>query len=312
VVESNPKKGPDSQEFRPPSTREMRAWLEASGVRPTKTLGQNFLSDPNLARAILNDSGVGPGERVMEVGIGCGFLTEPLAQLGVELLAVEIDERLLAITQQRMGQYPGVRFVHADVLGGKRRLAEEVLQVLWKSEPWHLVANLPYKIAGPLAAVLSVHSNPPQSMSILVQAEVAERLAAKPGTPAWGGLSARIQLRYRARLGREVGAQLFWPRPKVRSRIAHLELRSDLAASPRQQGIFDQLVQGLFQRRRKAISTGLKALLMPGADIQALLESVDLDPKLRPEALEISQWSALAGAVELLEPEFLARHKESL
>lgn len=312
MVESNPEPASKDQAFRAPSTREMRAWLEASGVRPTKTLGQNFLSDPNLAQAILSDSGMGPGDRVMEVGIGCGFLTEPLAQLGVELLAVEIDERLLAITQERLGERPGVRYVHADVLGGKRRLAEEVLEALWKTEPWHLVANLPYKIAGPLAAVLSVHTNPPQSMAILVQAEVAERLAAKPGTPAWGGLSARIQLRYRARLGREVGAQLFWPRPKVRSRIAHLELRSELRLSPQQLGIYDGLVQGLFQRRRKAISTGLKALLVPGTDILGLLQAVALAPNLRPEALEISQWRALACAVEALDPHFYRRSKETL
>ena len=275
----------------------MRAWLDSSGVRPTKTLGQNFLTDPNLAAAILKDSEVQAGERVMEVGIGCGFLTEPLAHLGVELLAVEIDERLLEITRQRMRDYPEVRYVHADILAGKRHLAAPVLEALWKSEPWHLVANLPYKIAGPLAAILCEHPNPPASMTILVQAEVAERLAAKPGSPAWGGLTARVQLRYRARLGREVGAQLFWPRPKVRSRIAHLVLRESLDASLVERKTYDALVQGLFQRRRKTIATGLKAVLPPEAHVADLLESLGLNPKWRPEDLEIEHWLSLARAV---------------
>jgi len=275
----------------------MRAWLDSSGVRPTKTLGQNFLSDPNLARAILKDAGVGPGDHVMEVGIGCGFLTEPLAQIGVDLLAVEIDERLLEITKQRLANYADVRYVLGDILASKRRLSADVLAALWPEQPWHLVANLPYKVAGPLAAILCELPNPPRSMSILVQAEVAERLAARPGSSAWGGLSARVQLRYRARLGREVGAQLFWPRPKVKSRIAHLDWREDESHLAVETAAYDMLVQGLFQRRRKAILTGLRAILPDGIPPQGILDAAELESRLRPEDLDRNQWLALARAL---------------
>lgn len=281
-----------------PPWRALRAELEAAGVRPTKTLGQNFLFDPNLAAALVGDAGVGPGDRVLEVGPGCGFLTLPLVELGVELLCVEIDPRLLELTRGRVGETEHVRFLLADVLAGKRTLAPEVEDALWDTGSWHLVANLPYAISGPLLALLAARANPPESMTVLVQNEVAERLAASPGEKAWGALTARLRLRYRARLGREVGAQLFWPRPRVRSRVVSLVRRSD-AEAPDAHTLarFDRLVEGLFQRRRKTLLTGLGAMLEDREAAAEALAAAGIDPRGRPEGQTAEALLQLARAL---------------
>ncbi len=282
---------------REPPWKALRRELEAAGIRPTKSLGQNFLVDPNLARAIVADAGVGPGDRVLEVGPGCGFLTEPLVARGVELLCVEIDPRLLAITRRRVADAPTVRFVEGDVLAGKRALAPQVEACLWDTGDWHLVANLPYAVSGPLAALLAARANPPASMTVLVQLEVAERFCARPGEAGWGALSARLQLRYRARLGREVGAQLFHPRPRVRSRVARLVRREGTGPDEETRLAFDRLVEGLFQRRRKTLRTALGGMLEDRPRALAALERAGLDPGLRPERLGVAELLALVEAL---------------
>ena len=140
---------------RRPPWSEFRAALEAVGFRPSKARGQNFLLDTNCARSIALDSGVGAGDFVLEVGPGCGFLSVHLAELGAELLAVEIDPRLAAIARRFLEPYPGVRLLEGDVLDGKHRLSPAVLEALPAIEPWHVVANLPYAITGPLLVTLS-------------------------------------------------------------------------------------------------------------------------------------------------------------
>jgi len=278
----------------------LRAELEAAGVRPTKSLGQNFLFDPNLARALVADARVRRGDRVLEVGPGCGFLTAPLAELGVELICVEIDPRLLAVTRRRLGDPPSVRFLLGDVLDGKRSLSAAVDEALWKEGDWHLVANLPYAISGPLVVLLATRANPPCSMTILVQGEVADRLCAVPGEKAWGAPTARIRLRYSARPGREVSADLFWPRPRVRSRVVRLERLPGQAGPKEVLARFDRLVEVLFQRRRKMLQAGLAAVLADRAAALRALERAGIDPTLRPEALAPEELLRLAQVLPSL------------
>ena len=272
---------------------EFRSALEAEGFRPSKTLGQNMLLDGNMARSIARDAGVGAGDFVLEVGPGCGFLSVHLAELGVELLAVEIDARLLAVARRFLAPFPRVRLVHADALATKHALAPEILAALPRERPWHLVANLPYKIAAPLLLVAARHDAPPESATVLVQREVAERIAARPGTRAWGALSAKLAVRYQRRLGRRVGAQLFWPRPRVESAVAHL-LR-DPAAEPPPPG-FDRLVDRLFQARRKRIVGPLQVLLGGAEAARRALGAAGIDPDRRAEDLAPDELAALARA----------------
>jgi 16S rRNA (adenine1518-N6/adenine1519-N6)-dimethyltransferase len=288
---------------RPPWSK-FRSALEQEGFRPTKGLGQNFLVDPNAVRSIALDSGVGPGDRVLEVGAGCGFLTLALAELGAEVLAVEIDPRLVRVARRFLASVPGVRLIEADVLEGKRRLSARVAAELAAFSGWHLVSNLPYSIAGPVLALAARCEPRPRTISVLVQAEVAQRISAQPGDSAWGTLSARLALFYRARPGRRVGAQLFWPRPRVESRVVHLEPAADLPLERGDIAAYDELVDRLFQQRRKQLGTVLADLLGERSRAEALVRGAGLDPRARPQELapaallELSRsslWRARSG-----------------
>ena len=281
---------------RPPWSA-FRAALDAEGFRPTKGRGQNFLLDPNVARAIAGDARVGVGDRVLEVGPGCGFLSVHLAELGVDLLAVEVDPRLARVAARFLADRGNVRLLVADVLAGKHRLAPVVSAALWRDGPWHLVSNLPYAIAGPLLAVLARVENPPRTMTVLVQREVAERLAARPGQRAWGALSAKLALAYRARLGRAVGAQLFWPRPRVRSAVVRLEARPGRALDAETLAAYDRLVEGLFQRRRKTLRTALAGVVGSRERAEGALAEAGIEPGLRPGSLDPEGLLDLAQAV---------------
>lgn len=270
-----------------------REALEAAGFRPSKSLGQNFLIDPNAARSIALDARLEPGAEVLEVGAGCGFLTLHLVELGLRVLAVEIDARLLEIAQRLLAGQPSVRWLQADALAGKHRLAPAVEGELPAAGPWHLVANLPYSISAPLVAVLARLANPPQSMSVLVQEEVAGRLAASPGQGEWGALTARVALRYRVRAGRAVGPQLFWPRPRVASRVVRLELLDGAGPAAVDLAAYDALVEALFQHRRKQLAGGLAEILGRGP-AEALVAAAGLDPRARPESLTPAQLLLLA------------------
>lgn len=278
---------------RPPWSA-FRAELDAAGFRPSKTLGQNFLVDPNAAHSIAADAELGRGARVLEIGAGCGFLSLHLVELGVELLAAELDARLLGVARRLLSGYPNVRWWQGDVLDGKHALAPGLAAQLPGAETWHLVSNLPYSIAAPLLAVLARLPNPPRSMTVLVQEEVAARIAARPGDPEWGALSARLALVFEARKGRTVGAQLFWPRPRVGSRVVHLAFHPLEGLALEEQRPFDALVDALFQHRRKQLLTILAERLGDRPLAEVMVGEAGLDPRARPETLTAGELLALA------------------
>lgn len=271
----------------------LRAQLEASGFRPSKRLGQNLLQDVNMARAIARDARVGADDVVLEIGPGAGFLTAHLTDLGVDLIAIEIDPRLLEVARGMLEAYPRLRWICGDALASKHAWNPELLAALPADGPWHLVSNLPYSAASPILALAGRLPNPPRSATVLLQTEVAERIAASPGGSDWGPLSVRIQLAYRARIVRSVPAQLFWPRPQVDSSLLRLEL---LDERPSAEDVveLDLLVDSLFQHRRQALG-GLfsKALgSRPGAE--DLLARHGLDPTARPQTLAAASLLALS------------------
>ncbi len=280
---------------RRPRWSEFRAALDAAGFRPSKTLGQNFLLDGNMARSIARDAGVGQGDRVLEVGAGCGFLTEHLAALGCRVLAVEVDRRLFAVASELLGGRDNVRLLRADALAGKHALAPELVEALPANQPWHLVANLPYSISGPLLVLLARLPNRPETMTALVQREVAEKVAARPGDSSWGALSARLALAYERRAGRTVGPALFWPRPRVESRVVKLTAVDGGRPGPEEVAAYDALVEGLFQRRRKTLLASLAALLGDREEAAAALADAGIAPSSRPQELAPAELVRLAA-----------------
>lgn len=268
-----------------------RAELEAEGFRPSKSLGQNFLLDRNLAHAIARDACLKAGDFVLEVGPGCGFLSVELASLGVDLLAIEIDARLARVARRFLAAHPRVVFLEGDALAGKHALAPELLARLPSAGAWHLVANLPYAIASPLLVLLTRLAHPPASLTVLVQLEVAARLASRPGDAAWGGVAAKLSLDHRVRLLRRVPPELFWPRPRVESAVVRIERQRP---SPPDIADFDRLIDLLSQHRRKSLRAALRAGGMPTAQAEGALTRAGLDSRQRFETLSPDQLQGLS------------------
>jgi len=280
---------------RPPWSAFRDALTEA-GFRPTRTRGQNFLVDPNVHAAIVRDAAVQEGERVLEVGTGCGFLSVHLAEAGVELLTVEIDPRLAEIAGRFLSPYPNVRVLVADALAGKHRLDPALEASLRDFTPYHLVANLPYSIAAPLVAVLARSSFAPRSFTVLVQKEVALRLSARPGDGSWGALSARLAARYEGELGRDVGAQLFWPRPRVESAVVHLRRRDDVPGEGLLEAL-ERVIEVAFRHPRRQLPGALEGLYGSKAEALRVLEGLEIDSRNRPGDLSRGDLLRLAGTL---------------
>ena len=278
---------------RPPWSA-FQAALRGAGFHPSRRLGQNFLLDENLARAIARDAHLEAQEHVVEVGPGCGFLSVHLAHEDVELLAIEIDPRLAPIAAKFLEPYERARVVECDVLDGKHALNPEVLALLPQGDtPWHLVSNLPYAVSAPVLALVAEQPKPARTFTVLVQQEVADRLAASPGTSDWGPLSASIQLTYDVTLGRPVPRGAFWPRPRVESRIVHGSVRQDLEPVEDRRVVRD-LARALMGRRRQMVRRVLGDLMGDKDAAAARLAAAGIDGDVRTGALDLDQLSRLA------------------
>lgn len=278
-----------------PTWTEQRAALEEAGIRPSRRLGQNFLKDANVSRAIARDAECAEGEFVLEIGPGLGCLTHALLEAGARVFAVEIDPRLLELARGHVEDR--ARFLRADVLAGKHRLAPEVAEVLPREGPWSVAANLPYSVSAPVLCVLSELPNPPRRMTVLVQREVADRLTARPGTPDWGPLSVRLQHAYGVERTREVAASVFWPRPKVESAVCRLELRVPGPGREERRRL-GALTELLFQRRRQVLERVVGEALGPGGREAAreLFSTLGLDGRARAETLSLANLCDLAAS----------------
>lgn len=274
-----------------PSWQHFQELLKQAGFRPSRRLGQNFLLDENMLQAIARDARIARGETVLEVGPGLGFLTRHLLDCGARLVCVEIDERVLSIAQSWIA---GPLWLHCDVLAGKHTLAPAVAAALPEDSAWQLVSNLPYSVAAPLLAVLADLAHPPRGMTVLVQREVAERIAARPGSSDWGLLSIALQTDYEVELVRHVPAQLFWPRPEVESSVVRLVRKArPLAPGARKQLL--ALSARLFQRRRQTLGRVLGELWGREPAL-ARLAALGWQPSRRAEELDLGELLLLSGS----------------
>ncbi|HET6202862.1 MAG TPA: 16S rRNA (adenine(1518)-N(6)/adenine(1519)-N(6))-dimethyltransferase RsmA [Planctomycetota bacterium] len=272
----------------------LREALERHGFRPSRYRGQCFLVDENLADAIVRDAGLAPGESVLEVGCGPGGLTSRLAAGSRRVLAVEIEPALAAACAEALGRAPGVEILRTDVLAGKRRLAPEVEERLSGIRPYVLVSNLPYAVAGPVLVELASARVPPERMVAMVQEEVALRVAAPPGSRAYGPLSASLGIGWSAEVLRRVPPEVFWPRPRVRSAVVRL---LPLASRPDPAAYRLELVgvHLLFRWPRKTLRAVLRQA--GAADPSGLLATLRLDPGLRVGELERADLRRLSHAL---------------
>ncbi len=268
----------------------LREVIQRHGLSARKSLGQNFLLDLNLTAKIARAAGDLTGADVLEVGPGPGGLTRGLLASGArKVLVVEKDERCLPALAEIAEAYPGrLEVVNADAL--------ELDVTAHLTPPVKIVANLPYNVG---TALLTRWLDPPEwppfweSLTLMFQREVAERIVAKPGSKAYGRLSLLAEWRSEARIVMDLPPQAFTPPPKVRSAVVHLVARPE-PLYPADPKVLRDVVARAFQQRRKMMRASLKSY----PDIETALNAADIDPKSRAETIDLERFCALARALE--------------
>ena len=279
---------------------EVHRLLEDHGLRPSRALGQNFVADANTVRRVVRLAGVGPGDRVVEVGAGLGSLTLALLEVGASVTAVEVDRYLLPALRSQV-ESGGARVVEADALTADwDELADPA------EGSWSLVSNLPYNVAVPV--VVGVLESAPQvaTLLVMVQREVGERMAAAPGSRAYGAVTVKVAYWAEARLVGAVSPQVFVPRPRVESVLVRIERRPQPGCphsghtedgrstvpglgSPDYDRLF-AVVRAGFGQRRKMLRRSLVGMVDPTA-----FEAAGVAPTARAEQLGLDEWCRLAA-----------------
>jgi 16S rRNA (adenine1518-N6/adenine1519-N6)-dimethyltransferase len=276
------------ERLRPPTPGQLRRLLGAERLRPRKSLSQNFLTDPEALDAIVTAAELRAGDNVVEIGPGLGVLTRRLLAAGANVLAVELDARLAEYLRRELFSVSSFELIEADALSIHPR-------ELFPGEPMKVVANIPYHITSPLLHAFLDGDRPPELIVLLVQLEVAERVAAPPGGMSY--LSVFVQNVATAEVMARVPAAAFEPAPDVASAILRLRRRERPAVPPgAQRETFHRIVQAGFRQRRKQVHNGLSRELRVDRDaVEAALRACAVTPDRRPQTLTVDEWACLAG-----------------
>jgi len=272
----------------PPTPGQLRRLMGAERLRPRKSLSQNFLTDPEALDAIVDAAELVAGDRVVEVGPGLGVLTRRLLAAGASVMAVELDPRLAEYLRRELYGVEGFELIEADALSLHPR-------ELFPGEPIKVVANIPYHITSPLLHAFLEGDRPPDLTVMLVQLEVAERVAAPPGKMSY--LSVFAQNIASVKVVARVPAGAFEPAPAVDSAILRLRRRPEPVV-PVGDGRepFYRVVQAGFRQRRKQVHNGLGGELPVEREVvEAALAACVVDGERRPQTLTVDEWACLTG-----------------
>ena len=261
--------------------------LDGAGLRAKRALGQNFVVDANTVRRIARLAGVEGHPHVLEIGAGLGSLTMALSEIAGHVTAVEVDEALLPLLNENVGELENVTVVHADAM----QLDWPAL--LGDSTDWVMVANLPYNVATPLIADVLDFVPQVSRMLVMVQKEVADRFAASPSTSAYGALSVKVAFHATARVVGQVPASVFLPRPNVESSLVEITRRTTPIDDTIDRAKLFALVRMGFAKRRKMLRGSLAGSVEPD-DFAA----AHIAPTARAEELSIHDWLRLAHVLK--------------
>ena len=284
----------------PTRTKEI---MKEFGLVTKKSLGQNFITDPNILTKIVGAAELDPAtSNVIEVGPGIGALTEILAQNAKKVVAYEIDNRLIPVLAETLKQYDNVEILHKDVLKGY--LLQEAEASFGPNPQVKVVANLPYYITTPIMMHFLESELDVTEMVVMMQREVAERITAGPSTKAYGSLSIAVQYYMEASIAFIVPKTVFVPQPNVDSAILQLKKRTTPLVAVTDEKEFFKLVKGGFQLRRKTLWNNLLRLYgkeePTKAWMQAALEEAGIEPVRRGESLSIEEFARLSNALVAL------------
>ncbi|MBA2757145.1 MAG: ribosomal RNA small subunit methyltransferase A [Chloroflexi bacterium] len=271
---------------------QVRATLRAAGLRARRSLSQNFLADPDVLESILAEADPHPGERILEIGPGLGLLTGGLLGSGATVTAVELDRGMAGFMRERFEPALGagqLTLVEGDALD------QDLVNLV--APPYDVVANLPFHITSPILHALLGSPPRPRRLVLMVQREVAERIAAPPGKMSY--LSVFVQYHARVRVAFRVPPEAFEPAPAVESAVIVVEpFEADDRLAADEEDSLWRLVQAGFRERRKMLHNVLaRQLPVDGAHVATALATAGIDPDRRPQTLAVGEWLVLREAL---------------
>ncbi|HEO3620867.1 TPA: 16S rRNA (adenine(1518)-N(6)/adenine(1519)-N(6))-dimethyltransferase RsmA [Streptococcus agalactiae] len=277
-----------------------RAILERHGFTFKKSFGQNFLTDTNILQKIVDTAEIDKGVNVIEIGPGIGALTEFLAENAAEVMAFEIDDRLIPILADTLARFDNVQVVNQDIL--KADLQTQIQAFKNPDLPIRVVANLPYYITTPILMHLIESKIPFAEFVVMIQKEVADRISAMPNTKAYGSLSIAVQYYMTAKVSFIVPRTVFVPAPNVDSAILKMVRRDQPVVSVQDEDFFFRVSKVAFVHRRKTLWNNLTSHFGKSEDTKAKLEKAleiaKIKPSIRGEALSIPDFASLADALK--------------
>lgn len=290
----------------PSRTKEI---IRKHGFSFKKSLGQNFLIDMNIMNRIVGAAELDEHTGALEIGPGIGALTEQLARQAGVVAAVEIDQRLIPILDEVMEPYSNVSVVHGDVL--KVDLKQLFAEKFSTAEKVSVVANLPYYVTTPIMMKLLEERLPLKNIVVMIQKEVAERMAAKPGGKDFGSLSIAVQYYSEPDIVCTVPGTVFIPQPNVDSAVIRLKVREQPPVKVQDEQRFFEVVQASFTQRRKTLWNNLKSRYandLGTEALQAALDEAGIEPSRRGETLSLEEYAKLSDAITKA---YMARNEEA-
>ena len=278
-----------SHDAGPRTPEQWKRILRSRGIRPERSMGQNFLVESKVVGEIVRIAEVIPHDTALEIGPGLGVLTRELARTGATVVAIELDRELKRFLDTDLASLANVRIVERDAMyvdvnelvGGMR---------------YKLVANLPYSTGTAIVRRFLEHPTPPASMTVMLQREVAERMVGEPPDMSLLALSMRIHAT--GEIAMHVPPDVFYPAPKVESAVVHLVLRDVPLVDRQEEAVLFRLATMAFQRKRKTLSNGLaQGLGKAKGEIDSNLRAIGIDPVRRPQTLSIDEWIAISRTI---------------
>lgn len=263
--------------------------LKTFGIRLQKKLGQNFLIDSDVVDRIVQAADIQAGDQVLEIGPGIGTLTQGLAETGAAVTSVELDRQLIDILAKTLAGYDNIRIIHGDFL--KLDISREIPTGRCK-----IIANLPYYITTPIIMRILEERMPVELLVTMVQKEVAERMAAKPGTKEYGALSVAVQYYTEPEIMFIVPPAAFIPSPAVESAVIRCVVRKQPPVEVQQEKMFFRVVKAAFSQRRKTLQNCLKAAGLSAEMANLVLETAGIHASRRGETLSLAEFAAVANA----------------
>lgn len=273
---------------------QMKSLLKKHDFHFKKSLGQNFLTDRHILEKIVKAADIGPDDLVLEVGPGAGVLTRYLAEKAKKVVAVELDRTLLPVLTESLADFSNVEIMQGDVL-------QVDLRQIMQEGSWKVVANLPYYITTPVIFRFLESKLPLKSLTVMVQKEVAERMAALPGGKDYGNLSVVVQYYSRPKIAVNVPKTVFLPQPEVDSAVINLAVYSEPVVEVKSEKDFFRVVKAAFSQRRKTLRNCLKnGLNLDKEKLETLFRLSGIDGTRRGETLSLADFASLANLLTKL------------